>query len=116
MAVDAVQQRDAECLRAEQRRGAARCLGRAIELHGEQHDVSHAELGRVVAGIEAGAEAAARPLGDQAVLGNRVQMGAAGKGADVLARPGEQHAEIATDRAGGDDCDTHCDLSPLAMV
>ena len=51
-------------------------------------------------------------LDDQAVLGNRVQVGAAGKGGDVLARPGEQHAEIATDRAGGDDCDTHCDLSP----
>jgi hypothetical protein len=45
------------------------------------------------------------------MLGNRIQMGAAGEGADVLARPGEQHAKIATDGAGGDDCDTHSTVS-----
>jgi hypothetical protein len=111
VAVDAVQQRDAECLRAEQWCGAARCLGRAIELDGEQHDVGQAELGRVVAGIEAGTKGASRPLNDQAMLGNRVQMGATGEGADVLARPGEQNAKIATDGAGGDDCDTHSTVS-----
>jgi hypothetical protein len=107
LVVDPVLQRQHRRALAQQRLQTGRgCLG--VEcLDTKQHIVAGVDLGRVVGGRDLDREVALDALDPQAVLAERLEVGAAVDEVDVAAGLGEPAPEIASDPAGAVDGDPH---------
>ena len=78
-----------------------------VGLQAQENVVDRADLGRVVGGVGAGGEVAARAEHSDAVLPHGRQMRSTGDEVDVGARAVERGADIGADGTGAEYCDFH---------
>ena len=89
-------------------RAAAAAVSVSHSFHREQHDIDRANFGGIIGDVRLRQmKIALHALDLEAVLGDRVTVGAARDEEDIVARRGKPGTEITADRAGGHRCNTH---------